>query len=157
MRSTYWLWSALALLVLSSGCGKASSQEEGLSPKELGLSKTNLDETPVPDAVVPNTTAPGEKPVMPRIYPGSPPLVPHGIADFLPITQQQNLCIDCHQVKEKVAGEPTPIPRSHYIDLRHAPDAVQDHVVGARFRCVACHVPQTVAPPLIMNDFDKED
>ena len=51
-------------------------------------------------------------------------------------------------------SEPAP---SRYADLRNAPDAAQESVVGARANCVACHVAQTAAQPLVGNEFAKEE
>jgi cytochrome c-type protein NapB len=104
--------------------------------------------------VVPNASDPGETGALPRPHSEAPPIVPHAIADFLPITQESNLCVDCHAVEEKVVGEPTPIPASHYTDMRATPDQVGDTLVGARYSCVLCHVPLTEAKPLVVNAFE---
>jgi nitrate reductase cytochrome c-type subunit len=75
------------------------------------------------------------------------------VEDFLPITQKQNACLDCHAVKEKKPGEPPPIPPSHYTDYRNAPGRVGGQVVGARYVCVSCHAASTDAPDLVENRF----
>ncbi len=108
---------------------------------------------PAPPAVKANDSAPGELPLLPRAYTLAPPRIPHAVADLLPITQKQNACLDCHAVKEKTKGEPTPIPPSHYIDYRSAPDRVGSLVAGARHVCVSCHVARTDAPDLVDNRF----
>lgn len=131
----------------------AVSSEKGIPDTSLGLSKTSVFEVPDPPPVEWNTTDPGERPVLPRVYEGSPPLIPHAVQDFLPITRDDNQCIGCHQVEEKEEGEPTPIPASHFVDLRNAPDTRRDEVAGARYVCVSCHVPQTQNPPLVENGF----
>jgi len=119
----------------------------------LGLSKTSVFEAPAPPAVKPNDSAPGELSVVPRPYKLAPPRVPHALADFLPITAKQNACADCHSVKEKEPGQPTPIPASHYTDYRNGPATPGDKVAGARWVCTACHVPLTDAKPLVGNAF----
>ena len=119
----------------------------------LGLSKTSVFDVPAPPAVKQNDSAPGEQPVVPRAYALAPPRIPHAIGDFLPITAKQNACADCHTVKEKEPGQPTPIPASHYTDFRNAPGKVGEAVVGARWVCTACHVPLTDAKPLVGNAF----
>lgn len=48
-------------------------------------------------------------------------------------------------------GEPTPIPPSHYVDLRHAPEKKGAKRVGARCVCIACHVATTDAGPRVGN------
>jgi cytochrome c-type protein NapB len=121
----------------------------------LGLAKGSVLDVLTPPTVKPNETAPGELPVLPRAYAIAPPRIPHGIGDFLPLTAKQNACVDCHEVKEKKTGEPTPMPVSHYTDYRNAPGTVRPTVVGARQMCVACHVSGTDAPDLIENRFNR--
>jgi nitrate reductase (cytochrome), electron transfer subunit len=151
----------LSLLVISAaGCVTPSTPPRAaldpatsISEADLGLAKGSVFDVPTPPAVKANDSAPGELPVLPRPYAIAPPRIPHGIADFLPITQKQNACLDCHAVKEKNTGEPTPIPASHYTDYRGAPDRAGNQVVGARYVCVSCHVPKTEAPNLVENWF----
>jgi cytochrome c-type protein NapB len=114
----------------------------------LGLTKGSVFDVPAPPVSKPNQSAPGETPVLPRPYALAPPRIPHAIDDFLPITQTQSLCFDCHSVKEKKPGQPTPIPASHHVDLRRAPGKAEERVAGARWVCTACHVPRTDAQPL---------
>jgi nitrate reductase cytochrome c-type subunit len=58
-------------------------------------------------------------------------------------------------VKEKVKGEATPIPASHYVDLRNAPGKRGETVAGARWSCTACHVPQQDVKPLVGSPFPR--
>ncbi len=82
-----------------------------------------------------------------------PPVITHTLEGMVPITQATNECLECHAVEEKEPGEPTPVPASHYIDLRRTPETTQDEAVGSRYNCVVCHVAQTDAPPLVANLF----
>jgi cytochrome c-type protein NapB len=129
------------------------SQPAGIADHELGLSKTSVFDTPIPEPVMSNTTDPGDRTLIPRAYEISPPRIPHLVADFLPVTQGDNLCIDCHQLDAAEEGDPKPIPVSHFLDLRNAPEVEQDTVAGARYVCVACHLEQTDAQPLVQNLF----
>lgn len=147
---------AAALLV--TGC--TSSQPEpwasatGPVPDaSLGLAKGSVFDVPTPPGAKPNETAPGERPALPRPYLIAPPRVPHAVDDFLSITGKQNTCLECHEVKEKKAGSPTPIPPSHYTDYRNAPERVDSRLAGARHVCVACHVATTDASSLVENRF----
>jgi nitrate reductase cytochrome c-type subunit len=125
----------------------------GLPEEAVGLSPGRLESLP-PLAPMPNVSGdPGEAPSIPAAYDGAPPVVPHAIADFVPIGREANACLDCHAAGEKVAGEPTPVPASHFVDLRDAPASRRDHVAGARWVCTACHVPATDAPPLVASEF----
>ncbi len=146
------------LAALAAACATAPSvppaaAAAAIPDADLGLSKGSVFAVPVPPAVKPNDTVPGEVPVLARPYAIAPPRIPHGIEAFLPITARQNSCVDCHAVRERKAGEPTPIPASHYTDYRNAPGKAGDQVVGARLVCVSCHVPRTDAKPLVENRF----
>ena len=146
--------------VLAAGCSSSATTPEAsrvpmgpITDAELGLSKGSVFDVPTPPMVKANESNPGESPLLPRPYVVAPPRVPHAVGDFLPITQKQNACIDCHAVKEKKQGDPTPIPPSHYTDYRNAPDHVGVQVAGARYVCVSCHAAKTDAPNLVENRF----
>jgi nitrate reductase (cytochrome), electron transfer subunit len=151
----------LALVVIAAAAcssapprrGEGGEKGGGIPDAALGLSKTSVFDVPAPPAIKANDSAPGEQPVVPRAYALAPPRIPHAIGDFLPITPKQNACADCHTVKEKEPGQPTPIPASHYTDFRNAPGKPGDKVVGARWVCTSCHVPLTDAKPLVGNAF----
>jgi cytochrome c-type protein NapB len=125
----------------------------GTSDRELSLSKTSVFDVPEPPPERKNVSEPGELTVIGSDFPEQPPLVPHGIVDWLPITLEENQCLDCHAIEEKLEGEPTPIPISHYVDLRNAPDAVRDEIAGARYNCVTCHTTPGSNAPLVENTF----
>jgi cytochrome c-type protein NapB len=149
-------------VALAAGCAvseratpAASAPPAPIADASLGLAKGSVFDVATPPAVKANDKAPGEEPVLPRAYVIAPPRIPHVVADFLPITRKQNACLDCHGVKDKKPGEPTPIPPSHYTDYRRAPDRVGGAVVGARYVCVSCHPGTTDAPGLVGNDFRR--
>jgi cytochrome c-type protein NapB len=148
-----------ALLLVPGGLhalqAAAPEEKAAVPEREMGLSRTTVFETPSPPVAVEDATDPGERPALPRVYAGTPPLVPHGVADMLPITRDDNMCLACHQLEERVEGMPTPVPRSHYVDLRHAPKEIRDEVAGARYVCSSCHVAQTDALPLVGNRFSE--
>jgi nitrate reductase (cytochrome), electron transfer subunit len=149
---------SVALLAASAGACSGARPSPTAAPaapipdSQLGLAKGSVFDAPAPPAVKPNQAAPGELPVLPRMYSIAPPRIPHAIDDFLPITQAQNSCVDCHDVqgaKDKKPGEPTPIPASHHVDMRRAAGQQGEHVAGARWVCTSCHVPVTDAQPLL--------
>lgn len=63
-----------------------------------------------------------------------PPMIPHAVAAFLPITPEKNACLMCHKVptgdQKKVKGAPTPLPPSHVYDSKVNPN---------RYECMLCH------------------
>ncbi len=157
--------TSFIVLVLLTACPPAGRQQEkpqspppsqvGVADSELGLSKTSVFDAPAPPQFQYNQSEPGESQVLPRAYPGAPPLIPHEVSEFLPITREDNQCVDCHATDEGESGGPPPMPPSHYIDMRGAPGVVRETIAGARFVCTTCHVPQATLSPLVGNAFDK--
>jgi cytochrome c-type protein NapB len=148
----------ILIVIMLLTAGTAFAGGKGIPADSMGLSKSSVFKVPAQKAYSSKAEQPGQNELLPRAYPGAPPQIPHSIADFLPITTQSNMCIACHanpgqwgQKREK--GTPTPIPPSHYTDRRNAPDKVTDHLMGARFNCNQCHVPQLDAKPLVENTF----
>lgn len=160
----------LCLLVATAACAGGTGQDDGVTPAgdaqpaqagaipddQIGLSKVSVFDVPSPDPVAENALMPGEGAVQERAYDLAPPVISHAVADFLPITTEDNACIVCHAVSERVEGEATPIPASHYTDLRNAPDQVGDEVAGARYDCTLCHAPMTGANELVANEFKSQ-
>jgi nitrate reductase (cytochrome), electron transfer subunit len=132
----------------------APQQPRGTPDSALGLTKGSVADVPEPLHWAYTKDGPGGNDVLPRGYPQAPPRVPHDVNDYLPITLARNRCLQCHQIAQKKTPEdPTPIPQSHYVDLRNAPGTVRKELAGARFVCSSCHVPQAPAPPPIGNGF----
>jgi len=129
-----------------------------IADSQLGLSKTSVFDVPDPVAFAYEKGEPGETVLVPRPFYSAPPVIPHQVADFLPISIEENSCLACHEVGPAAEpGEPTAIPASHAIDWRNdpSPDKVGDTPVGARWRCVACHMPTSDATPLVGNSFPR--
>lgn len=135
------------------GAQDAKESPEAIPDKDLGLSKSSVFEVPSPEAVALETSDPGEEPVLSRPHAEAPPLVPHGVRDYLPITREDNLCIECHLANEAGESVGKPIPASHLTDWRNSPAEVGRSVVGARHVCVSCHVAQADNPLLVENAF----
>lgn len=154
MRKTIPSFIILACSVLAITLVAADS-DRSIPDSRIGLSKVSVFDTPTPPPVKSNNSEPGDRPAFEALFPGGPTSIPHGIDDLLPITFDDNQCIDCHEVEVKEEGEPTPIPESHYVDMRNAPGKKQDAVTGARFNCVLCHVVPGDNPALVGNLFDK--
>ena len=151
----------LLLAALAAGCATAATRPAtapaaAIPDSSLGLAKGSVFEVLAPPAVTEEDSTPGEKGVRPRAYPGAPPVVPHGVQGFLPITPKENACLACHgEAKVKKAGEPTPLPVSHYTDYTRRPPVASEKMSGARWVCVSCHVAQTDARPLVGNRFGR--
>lgn len=156
--TTLRLLAGFALMALGTTFSLAAPP---IKSDSMGLSKTSVFDVPTPKVHHYSATPAGQSHVLPRAYQGAPPQIPHDIADYLPITSDNNMCIACHNQpalwdKKRVAGSPTPIPRSHYIDFRKAPNKVTDHLIYARYNCNQCHVPQSDGPELVKNTFSSK-
>ncbi|MCP4202348.1 MAG: hypothetical protein GY769_10480 [bacterium] len=159
MSKPVTLLVALGLLLVagSGGVGLVVAQDsaEPIPDAEVGLAKGSVFEVPVPPVPMVNSSDPGDRPPVGRAFASAPPLAPHAVADFMPITREENWCVDCHTPDWRAPDEedPTAIPVSHYVSLRGDTDEIGGKVVGARWVCVSCHVPETDAPALVGNDF----
>ena len=146
------------LIALAAPAALAAKPGKSINPDSMGLSQGSVFDVPAQKAYGAGAQAPGQNALLPRAYAGAPPQIPHDIADFLPITAETNMCIACHNQpglwgKPREQGQPTPIPQSHYTDQRNAPGKLTDHLMGARYNCNQCHVPQMNATPLVQNTF----
>jgi cytochrome c-type protein NapB len=145
---------ATALIFLAVAC----ATEQGVEDTTLGLSKDSVFSTPDPIVAVNEAGEPGENETLGAYFPGSPPVIPHQIEEFLPVRVDENLCVDCHDLPDLIGeeiepGDPTPMPATHYTDLRRSPDEVAPSVIGARYDCTQCHATQTNAELLVINTY----
>jgi nitrate reductase cytochrome c-type subunit len=143
----------LATLAAMSLLACATAKPVGIPAADTGLQRGPVLEAAVPPKLAVNDTAPGAVPLPSRAWAGVAPVVPHAIADFVPITVKENACAGCHSVAAKEKGSPTPIPRSHNVDQGAVSDKVATKLMGARYVCVSCHVESTGAKPLVRSDF----
>ncbi len=61
----------------------------------------------------------------------NPPLIPHPVAQYLPITPDKNMCLMCHKPAEPGVTPMAPnLPPSHLID---------GHLAPMRWDCMMCH------------------
>ncbi|MEN8130122.1 MAG: nitrate reductase cytochrome c-type subunit [Pseudomonadota bacterium] len=152
MKTIYLLGiSTLALVAISC----VSAGGGAIEDSSLGLDKTSVFETPSPEPFNYSTSPPGSGEALPLAYAGAPPQIPHSIDAFLPVTAESNQCMACHDkpdlIGQQTKGVPTPMPRSHYTDLRRAPEKVTKKMIGSRFVCTQCHTPQADVAPLVEN------
>ena len=153
----------LCLLALSVtlilGTTALAGNDKSVEDKDLGLDKNSVFDTPDPIQAPVLGGEPGENATLQPYFDGAPPMIPHQIVDFVPITIDENQCADCHVDAELVGttveeGEATPAPASHFTDLRRAADKVTAELIGARFLCTQCHATQADAKPLVENTFE---
>jgi len=157
-----WMFCCLAGLMFSIGCGTHTADETPQAesavtvPDEaFGLRTASVFEAAESPAFSLDQTEPGDGPRLDAPYHGAPLLISHTLIDNVPILLDENACIDCHDVAVKEEGEATPIPESHFVDLRHTPNEVGDEVAGARYNCIACHATTSDASQLVENQFQN--
>jgi cytochrome c-type protein NapB len=154
MKTTTKAMLAAGALTLSYGALQAAEMAQ--TDSQMGLSKTSVYEDPSPDVFAYPATKPMDANALPRAYIGAPPLVPHNIASYLPITSSRNKCLGCHDDpdmigKTRAKGEPTPMPESHY----HKADNGSLTFSDKRYVCVQCHTPQADVKDLVGNTFNQ--
>lgn len=149
------LLAAVVAMVSLAVIQNRVADELAIADRDLGLRKTSLTDDRVPPRVVFTEAAPGGNARLARAYDGAPPLIPHSLDGFVPITSSENTCLLCHQTGSTDPADPPQVPRSHLIDFRRAPAVVRETVAGTRWNCTACHVMQSDAPALVENQFGK--
>lgn len=94
----------------------------------------------------------GQPQLIARTFVGQPPMVPHSIEMYVPLTMEENACMDCHQTAE-IRGQKIPqIGASHFSKtLTNA--AGKPVLEMSRFQCDSCHVPQVDAKELVDSRF----
>ncbi len=87
----------------------------------------------------------GETAVLDRPYETAPPLVPHSVAG-LTINRAANDCLDCHFEGDELndGHVATKVPPSHFVNEYTGAEA-KNGVIGTRYMCLQCHVPQAEA------------
>ena len=108
-----------------------------------------------------------------RAFQDAPPMIPHDVSGFLPITKGNNACTGCHEPAVAPAMGATPIPPSHFLNMRPDNKVVNgmfqkqvnnyknetavtktDHLSMARFNCTQCHAPQSEGNLAVANTFE---
>ena len=88
-----------------------------------------------------------------RNYPDQPPVIPHAIEGYA-LDLNANRCMSCHARQFTEQSQAPMISVTHYQDR-------DGNTLGGlaprRYACLACHVPQTEARPLVENRFRDMD
>lgn len=139
-------------IIIASGCAVSQSYTE----EELGLRKTDIytENTTVSNKTAYSTVAAGEAPVIKRAFENAPPMIPHDIEGMTPITRDMNACTGCHLPEVAEAVKATPMPKSHFFDMRT--QKVLSSMSEARYNCTQCHAPQSNNEPLVKNEFQPD-
>jgi cytochrome c-type protein NapB len=158
-----------------------------ISDVQLSYRNTDLmDDQAAPPPVKYDRPAPGSGKRFARAYVNAPPMIPHSVEGLLPITKDNNQCLNCHMPNVAKSMGATPIPPSHFTNYR--PETVYkngelikegkvvgphgelgntgdiklakvkklDHLYEGRFNCSQCHAPQANVKPLVGNTFQPD-
>ena len=132
---------------------------DGIDQLNIGIGEDDVFSNATPSIYTyPNTKA-GKSKLLPVAYSTLPPRIPHAIKEYIPITMEDNACMDCHDKPEKIgktehkSGKKIPMPESHYGGFNGKGD--KEEVSGSRYTCTQCHVPQSGAKPLVENTYGK--
>ncbi len=167
------LISSLWITACNTG-NNSSNSEEKISEEEIGYRNASLynEEANLNDLASYPNRIPGSAEKIERAFENAPPLIPHTVKGFYPITKDKNLCIKCHLPAIADSLKSTPMPKSHFTNYRpkHNYDkgkfsrsVGENEVVSTdlngklylgRYNCSQCHVPQTNATPEIQNTFE---
>lgn len=179
---------AVTAALLIVGCTKdaaPSAQTEvkpAVTEESLGLRKTDLytEQTTTGDKTQYATAAAGTSKKIDRAFVNAPPMIPHDVEDYLPITTTNNACLGCHMPEVAPAMGATPLPVSHFTNFRPATSIAADGSVvkegktientsdikvvakkldimsSARFNCSQCHAPQSQGALACENEFKPD-
>ncbi len=151
----------LVLLVVAVGCSSQNTEVKqevapvapvSISDDELSYRNEPLmdpSDTPLP---VFDAADPGDSALLARAFENSPPLIPHNTDDLLPITIDDNQCLDCHLPENAEDSGATPTPASHLYDMRR--NIKWSDLNPANLNCTQCHATQAEVEPLVANTFE---
>jgi cytochrome c-type protein NapB len=169
------MWICIIIpIMLFSGCNNrkvANWVEDGnidMSHEMLLSDESALTEMPEYSRI-----RSGESVVFQRSFENAPPMIPHRIGGFLPVTAEDNKCLRCHMPDKAPEFKAIPLPETHFTSYRPLmveEDGVYrfdesvgevfesdlDHFNNAFFNCSQCHVPQAEVTVEIPNVFDPE-
>jgi len=145
---------ALSLATFAIGAGAKKSE---VTDMDLGLAKVSVNAdsglSQTPFGYQGEDPGPGDKNKrIPRAYDNAPPMIPHDISSFVPITQESNACIGCHLPEVAAAVGAIPVPKTHLTNLRTGKD-LNGQLYEGRYNCVQCHAPQAKLDPTVNNKF----
>ncbi len=150
------IYPLFILATMLTFMGSAQAVEQ-IDEAKLGLSKTSVFNDPAPELFEYNDTKARHSKTMPRAFSGAPPQIPHEVESMLPITIDDNQCLECHDRPEKIGQEKvkggSPMEKSHYSKLGEMNTTDGWQLSGARFNCNQCHVPQAEVDPIMANTF----
>ena len=180
-KITIGLVTAAILLV---GCGntaqpaKKANAAKTITEEQLSYRNTSLyseADTAVKASQYSSDGAGTSKKIA-RAFQDAPPMIPHDTEGMLPITRKDgNQCINCHMPEVAASMGATPIPPSHFLNMRPDNKVVngtfkpegnvlanttsvkkENTLYAGRWNCSQCHAPQSNAKLITANKFQAD-
>ncbi len=159
----------MASFLLLAASAESPPQHEVDDGIDLGFREVEILSTaPQAQETYPDSAA-GESKKLERAYPGAPPQIPHEVESMLPITRETNDCLDCHLPENAKDKKDVPTPKSHFqrpIIAEGKPGEAmatvvkgykaQKELLGTRYNCDMCHVPQAADVKSLPTTFRRE-
>ncbi len=122
----------------------------------VGIGADGVFNDPSPATFNFPTTKTGESDLIPTSYHTAPPMVAHTFVEYLPITMENNECLECHDKpklidRDYIKGKKLSMSAAHYGGFGGSGD--EDEVSGSHYTCTTCHAPASDAQPLVENTF----
>ncbi|MBK6649970.1 MAG: nitrate reductase cytochrome c-type subunit [Betaproteobacteria bacterium] len=117
-----------------------------------GADVTAPDKAPDIKQYAEKTPGVGQVKLIERTFVGQPPMVPHSIEKYVPLTIEENACMECHQTDE-IRGQKIPKIGTSHFSKTIKTKAGEPVLEMSRFQCDSCHVPQVDAKPLVETQF----
>ncbi|MBF0294823.1 MAG: nitrate reductase cytochrome c-type subunit [Magnetococcales bacterium] len=146
-RLQWFLWAALAVLLIGGGSGMAMAENGEVRGLRGQVPLNGADQAAEPSRWMPDSHG------LPRNFLQQPPLVPHQIDNYK-IDMRQNKCLTCHSWSKARENRATKISLTHF---RNRFGTELSDVSPQRYFCTQCHVPQKDAKPLVDNTFKPVD
>jgi cytochrome c-type protein NapB len=139
---------ALATLIASViGCASTT----GPAPMR-GADVMAPDRAPAVKSYAEKMPGVGQPALISRTFIGQPPMVPHTVEKYVPLTMEENACLECH-ITDELRGQKVPkVGESHFSKTLKRKDG-SPAVSMDRFQCDSCHVPQVDAKELVDTKF----
>ncbi len=169
-----FLFVVLFSVFMLTSCGDKKEKTKEFTEDNLGFIDASLteDEGLLGEKPEYSSTQPGSNEIEDRAFQDAPPMIPHTVDGFFPITKDNNMCNTCHMPEAAEAVGAVPMPVSHFQNWR--PDVVEEDGLykvennedfhnetleslnNAYFSCSQCHVPLSNVEIHIENLFTPE-
>jgi len=154
------------LLACAGGPGTREEVAEHEDPINIYFRDGDLEVMTDQDLEVYIETEAGESEKLDRSFDDAPPQIPHTVDGMLPITSDDNECLECHHPDNVISKKDLPYPKTHVERPVMAAGGTDDamvwvvkgyeetkDLVGTRYNCTMCHAPQATNVKTPYNDF----